>query len=291
MHNYKIGLILLSNFWWFDYKIQLEKKIGNINDQIQSLDNKAKDLEGEIKPINPNKHTTHVSSQPTELDNPSKLTVQDIQELKTKSETLDKQISLLGEQQQNFITNGQNTVNFLLTVIVAYIGYNTVKESFLNRKEKEEMKEKIKTELKPELEKIKARDIEEITVELKWLQYQMAVLAAEQLEQDQYQSLTALYEYIRAIVILGDLKMTQTEQEDDIALKIFLEYQLKKVNKINETLKILIQKNREKLPYLNPEQAVRFKNMLSKLPDTERSQVQPQIEEILDQITTTAFPL
>jgi hypothetical protein len=281
------GMILLSNFWWFDYKTQLEKKIGNINDHVQALDNKAKDLEGKIKPINPNKNITDASSQPTELDNPSKSRDQDIQELNTKSETLDKQISLLGEQQQNFITNGQNTVNFLLTVIVAYIGYNTVKESFLNREEKKEMKEKIKTELKPVLEETKGKDIEEITVELKWLQYQMTILAAEQLEQDQYQSLTALYEYIRAMVILGDLKTANTEQKDNEAPELFLYYQLKNVTRINEILEILIERDPEKLPSLNPEQAVKFKKILSKIPDTERSKVQSQIEKILDKITTT----
>lgn len=148
------GVILLGNFW-FDYKTQLEKKLDNINAQVQVLNQTTKDLDGKIKSLNPNKSSTDTSIQPKGLENPSKAIDQDIQGLKTKSETLDKQIDLLGEQQQNFITNGQNSVNFLLTVIVAYIGYNTVKESFLNREEKKEMKEKIKTELKPVLEELK----------------------------------------------------------------------------------------------------------------------------------------
>lgn len=162
---------------------------------------------------------------------------------------------------------------------------NTVKESFLNREEKKEMKEKIKSELKPVLEELKGQDIKEITMELKWLQYQMTVLSAEQLEKDQYQSLTALYEYIRAMVILGDLKTTQAE-EDDVAPEFFLYYQFKNVSRINEILEILIEQDREKLPYLNPEQAVKFKKILSKIPGAERSQLQPKIEEILRKITT-----
>ena len=268
------GLILLKNFW-FDYKTQLEKRIDNLNNTVQILDKTAKALDGKIQSI--------VQSQG--WDKSSKTIAQDIQELKTKSETLDKQISLLGDQQENFLNNGQNTINFILTIIVAYIGYNTVKEAVLNREEKKEMKEKIKTELKPVLEELKGQDIKEIVMELKWLQYQMTVLSAEQLEKDQYQCLTALYEYIRAMVILGDLKTNQTEQEDNIATKTFLFYQEKNVTRINDILKILIEQDRKKVQDLNTEQAVKFKEILNKIPDAERKKVQPKIEEMLNQIT------
>lgn len=54
--------------------------------------------------------------------------------------------------------------------------------------------------------------------DLKWLEYQITALAAEQLQQNldknPYESLTTLYDRLRAIEILTELKSLKPQEQD-----------------------------------------------------------------------------
>ncbi|MCF2148661.1 hypothetical protein IQ276_019955 [Desmonostoc muscorum LEGE 12446] len=223
-----------------------------------------------------------------------------------KSEELGKQIEIIDNQQQNFITNGQGTLNFLLTVIIAFAGYNAFKESFLNAKDKneirQELEEKIKQKLKPLLkkeleaevtEKLNKRikeleqNIEVIQINGKWIEFELAVIAAEQLDykpgEKPYYIIAALYQHLRAIGILGELE----KLEKDDSPETLLEYEFRSVKEIYDILKKLEEENNlsNSVPELNPEQAVKLNKMLrEKIPEHKHRKIS-DLEQIIEKIT------
>lgn len=136
---------------------------------------------------------------------------EDLAKQKTEVEVLQKQIEVIGEQQQNFITGAVGFFGILSL-------YNLIREFALSHEEKKDLKEKITKELSKKIEEIAKEELIEIKRNLKWLEYQTAVLRAEQFKSKfdtnapyEYNSLcaVALYERIRAILILGELKQIE----------------------------------------------------------------------------------
>ena len=139
---------------------------------------------------------------------------------KTETDVLKEKIEVISTQQQNFITGAVGFFGIISAV-------SLIREFALNNKEKQNLKEEITKDLVIQLNKIAEKELIEIQRNLKWLDYQIAILAAEHLRYDfmlntqlsgleQCNSvyLVALYEHIRAIRILGELK--QIESLDSI---------------------------------------------------------------------------
>lgn len=220
-----------------------------------------------------------------------------ITQIEALEKKIDEKIELISDQQQNFIANGQGTLNFLLTVILVFAGYNAYKESFLNPKEKKEIREELKDkiqkelaqELKPELaEQIKQelskeiedlkKNIQQISIDKKWLEYEISVISAEQLEnkpfkEKHYYILAALYQHLRAIQVLEEISQEDKSEHP----KRLYAYEIKSVKKNYK----FIYENISEIPKLNTDQVSKFQEILkSTLKD---SSLKQKLEEVIDQ--------
>lgn len=136
-----------------------------------------------------------------------------------------QKIDVINNQQQNFVSNGQNTLNFLLTVIGGFTTYLFAKAVWLDDKEKEDLRINITQEVIDHIDNEKLNKLVEtkfcnIMRKSEWLEYQIAFTYAEQLKfnsdyrpEKVYLCLAALYEYLRAIEILDKLREKVNEKE------------------------------------------------------------------------------
>jgi hypothetical protein len=207
------GLILLLNFW----------------------------VNGVITPVHADKLSSNSSNQEKSKnitqESTTTLEKQSNDNLSNFNEKIDRQVQILeqkidtiSEQQQNFVSNGQNTLNFLLTVIGGFTTYLFAKAVWLDDKEKENFKKDITKNVTEEIDNEKLQSLVEakfsnIIRDLKWLEYQIAFTYAEQLKYNSeqrpdkvYLCLPALYEYLRALEILHIIKTKVNSSE-----KVFLE--------------------------------------------------------------------